>query len=148
MSASKSKTLPSGDVFLDSPRIQRRSGECRAPNDGDAITLRILFGLSLAIACCASPVEAQKAENNAIGAADWSGDSIVVQGNRNSDRYRLPKQFRNGAAETTDHWRTMVKNDHSACHDVGPHGCPFQPNTIFTLKSDGSARAGYPGEGR
>jgi hypothetical protein len=102
----------------------------------------------LAIACCASPVEAQKAESNASAANNRDAADIVVQGNRANDRYRLPEQLRNEHGETTDHWRTMVKNDHSACHNVGPHGCPFQANTIFTLKSDGSARAGYPGDGR
>jgi SHS family lactate transporter-like MFS transporter len=104
--------------------------------------------IATALALPILPLLAQSTGPANPNVANGNSADIVVQGNRSSDRYRLPQQFRNEPSETTDRWRTAVKNDHSACHDVGPHGCGFQGNTVFTLRSDGSARAGYPGEGR
>ena len=73
-----------------------------------------------------------------------SKDQIVVTGRRESEKYRLPPQFRPVKEDPADRTRRNLTRDW-ACHNVGPRGCPMQLNRIIGVGSDGSVQVGSPG---
>ena len=74
-------------------------------------------------------------------------DGIVVTGRRETEKYRLPPQFRPVHEDPADRSRRNLARDWS-CHNVGPRGCPMQPNRLIGVGSDGSVHFGDPAAGK
>lgn len=87
------------------------------------------------------PAAAQSAPGTAasagVGEPADASEEIVVTGRRDSEKHRLPPEFRTAQSDRGDRWRQTWGQDFS-CRNVGPRGCPLQPNRILTVRSDGS----------
>ena len=109
-----------------------------------------LFGAPTAalLACTAGSASAQAAPQQTDSAAKPSSDrEIVVTGRRDSEKYRLPPQFRPVKEDPADRSRRNLTRDWS-CHNVGPRGCPMQLNRLITVGSSGSVHVGDPAAGK
>jgi hypothetical protein len=108
-----------------------------------------LFHASTAAALLTSmagpaPGQSAAAQTDPPASAKPRLNDIIVTGRRDSDKYRLPPQFRPVKEDPADRSRRNLTRDWS-CHNVGPRGCPMQLNRIIGIGSDGSVHVGGSG---
>ena len=104
---------------------------------GAAILLNVL---------AAFPAAAQSApgafQPDASAAVSADDDTIVIEGRRKSERYRIPPELRTLPKERD--MRAQSFDPRLACAAVGPRGCGPPLMRIFTITGDGKASIGSP----
>lgn len=87
-----------------------------------------------------SQAQADPASRTAVSSAAVVQPTIIIEGRRNQERYRLPPEFRPPTTRK-DH-RSSSMDPHLSCRAVGPKGCGIDPLPIVTFKADGSLQIG------